>query len=109
MEIIEKMENKEFEDICDTGHDLLHVVMKFLQERGTALDQAASVFAVAAAGIATSTGFSVPEFSNIMDISLNLWKVETVNGIDNVVYSPPKRAKMQAVIVEDSCADSDEN
>lgn len=80
MEIIDKMNKNDFDSICDAGLELVGKLMQILKDNGLGHEHAASVIAVAAAGIAKGSSIKNIDIAEMADSIKHLWSVQN-NGI----------------------------
>ena len=91
MQIIEKMPDEQFETICDAGVDLVKELVAVLNRHGLGLEQATSVLAVAAAGIAKGSNVKLTEFLEAAELVQPMWREENRGGQQGLVFDPAHR------------------
>lgn len=91
MQIIEKMEDDRFENICDAGVELVQSLIEILKTRGLDPSDALPVVAIAMAGIAKGSKISTDHAMEAVEVARPFWRNE-MNGEENgIVFDPAHR------------------
>lgn len=91
MQIIEKMNDDSFDQICDAGAEMVAELVKIMDKHGIPLEQASNIMAVAAAGVTVGGGLELDKFSVAVELSVPMWRAEVRNGVQGIVFDPPHR------------------
>ena len=88
MEVIEKMEDSQYEAICDAGVALVQELTSVLKRYGLAREQAFNVLVVAAAGISAASELTSVELAEGVDSVIHMWRIADVNGDRQAIFDP---------------------
>lgn len=88
MEVIEKMEDSQYEAICDAGVALVQELASVLKRFGLDRDQAFNVLVVAAAGVSAASELTSADLAEGVDSVIHMWRVDEVNGNRQAFFDP---------------------
>lgn len=91
MQIIEKMPDEQFEEICDAGVELVQELVKVLERHGLGLEHGSTVLAVAAAGIAKGSHIVMSDFVETIESVAPMWREESRQGKRGIIFDPAHR------------------
>jgi len=92
MQVIEKMSDGDFDEVCDAGVDLVKALTLVLKRHGLGVDQASNVLAVAAAGVAKSMKLNPSDFVEAVISITPMWRHDTTDESGTgVVFDPAHR------------------
>ena len=94
MQIVNPMNENDFDDICDAGVKLVEHLKKLLATAGLSQHAAAGVLAMAVGGVIKSQDIDPDEFMQATFISHQMWRQEThTQGLGGIVFDPPHKQK----------------
>jgi hypothetical protein len=91
IQIVEKMPEAKFDDVCDAGVELFRALVAVLNRRGLGLEHAVSVLTVASAGVVAGLEIEMPDLRAGANSMSQMWRTEIRPEGPGLVFDPAHR------------------